>query len=76
MYVQMFLVIIKEDRGMKKTLWNGKMQEWWWKVERGRARSNIHKDVKNCVIMDVWKGSRKKKRKDQGYFGETESWRG
>lgn len=39
----------------------------------GRARSNIHKDVKNCVIMDVWKRSRKKKRKDQGYFGETES---
>ena len=25
---------------------------------QGRVKSNIHKDAKNCIIMDEWKGSR------------------
>lgn len=59
MFVQMFLVIIEEGHEktseLGKSKGNGEKLKGW-----GRARSNIHKDTKNHVIMDVWKGSRKK----------------
>lgn len=77
MFMQMFLVIIKEIEVWKEPSEMGKSRSDGEKLKGwGRARSNIHKDAKKRVIMDVWKGSRKKKGKDQGYFGETECWRG
>lgn len=56
---------MKKTFEMGKSRGNGEKLKGW-----GRARSNIHKETKNCVIMVVWKGSRKKEGKDQGYLGD------
>lgn len=73
----MFSVIIKEDRDVKKNSEMGKSRGSGEKLKGWeRPRSNIHKDAKNCIIMDMRKGSGKKKGKDQGYLGERDCWRG
>lgn len=62
---------MKKNPEMGKSRGNGEKLKGW-----ERPRSNSQKDAKNHVTMDVWKASRKKKGKDQGYLGQRDCWRG